>query len=56
LDDSGFADAAFADHDLANAVAQHKAMFFTEKGADRTPIEYGAAVSGRSSRLSFEKD
>ena len=46
LDQAGFAEAAFADRNLANAVARHKAMFFAEKAADRTPIDYTAAVNG----------
>jgi len=46
LDETGFANAAFADRELANAVARHKAMFFAEKAADRTPIDYAAAVNG----------
>ncbi len=46
LDEAGFAEAAFADRELANAVARHKSMFFAEKAADRTPIDYAAAVSG----------
>ena len=46
LDDAGLAAAAFADRALANAVAQHKGMFFVEKAADRSAIDYIAAVSG----------
>lgn len=46
LDEAGFAAAAFADRDLANAVARHKAMFFAEKAADRSQIDYAAAVNG----------
>lgn len=46
LDDAGFAASAFADRDLANTVARHKAMFFAERAADRTPIDYAAAVNG----------
>src|SRR3546814_18882749 len=46
LDEAGLAEAAFADRELANAVARHTSMFFGEKAADRTPIEYGAAVNG----------
>ena len=46
LDEAGLADAAFADRELANAVARHKSMFFAEKAADRTPIDYGAAING----------
>ena len=46
LDEAGLAAAAFADRELANAVARHKAMFFAEKAADRSPIDYVAAVSG----------
>lgn len=46
LDEAGFAAAAFADRDLANAVARHKTMFFAEKAADRSQIDYAAAVNG----------
>ena len=46
LDEAGFAEAAFADRELANAVARHKSMFFAEKAADRSPIDYEAAVNG----------
>jgi hypothetical protein len=46
LDDAGLAEAAFADRELANAVARHKGMFFAEKAADRTAVDYGAAVNG----------
>lgn len=46
LDEAGFAVAAFADRELANAVARHKTMFFAEKAADRSAIDYAAAVNG----------
>lgn len=46
LDEAGFAAAAFADRELAKAVARHKAMFFAEKAADRSLIDYAAAVNG----------
>jgi len=46
LDEAGLADSAIADRELASAVARHKSMFFAEKAADRTPIDYGAAVNG----------
>jgi len=46
LDEAGLAGTAFADRNLANAVAQHKAMFFAEKAADRSPVDYAAAVNG----------
>lgn len=46
LDDAGFAASAFADRALAAAVAHHKSMFFTEKAADRTTIDYKTAVNG----------
>lgn len=46
LDDAGIVTAALADRDLAQAVARHKAMFFAEKAADRSSIDYIAAVSG----------
>jgi hypothetical protein len=38
--------AALADCELAHAVARHKGMFFAEKAADRTPIDYLDAVNG----------
>ena len=46
LDEAGLASSAFADRELANAVARHKTMFFAEKAADRSSIDYAAAVSG----------
>lgn len=46
LDEAGFATAAFADRELANAVASHKTMFFAEKAADRSAIDYTTAVNG----------
>jgi len=46
LDDAGIADKAFADHALGRAVARHKGLFFAERAADRSPIDYTAAVSG----------
>lgn len=46
MDEAGLAEAAFADRELANAVARHKGMFFAEKAADHTPIDYAAAVNG----------
>lgn len=46
LDEAGLAESAFADRELANAVARHKAMFFAEKAADRSPIDYVSAVGG----------
>ncbi|WP_104493659.1 nucleotidyl transferase AbiEii/AbiGii toxin family protein [Paracoccus denitrificans] len=46
LDEAGLAAAAIADRELANAVARHKAMFFAEKAADRSAIDYTAAVNG----------
>ena len=46
LDSSGFVDAAIRDKDLALAVARHKAIFFREKAADGTALNYADAVSG----------
>lgn len=46
LDDIGLSNSAIADRELASAVAKHKSMFFAEKAADRSPIDYQAAVSG----------
>jgi hypothetical protein len=47
LDEHGFADKAIQDRELARAVAQHKGMFFREKDAHGTPIDYLAAIQGR---------
>lgn len=46
LGEVGLAEKAIADRALAGAVARHKAMFFVEKAADRSPIDYVAAVNG----------
>ena len=46
LDDAGFAEKSLADHTLALSVARHKAMFFREKDATGSWIDYEAAVSG----------
>ncbi|MBD8906653.1 nucleotidyl transferase AbiEii/AbiGii toxin family protein [Methylorubrum zatmanii] len=46
LDEAGIAAVAFADRSLAQAVACHKSMFFPEKAADRSTIDYAAAVTG----------
>lgn len=46
LDDAGIAAAAIQDRALATAVARHKTMFFAEKAADATRIDYGTATSG----------
>ena len=46
LDDAGIASRALADHELALAVARHKAMFFRENDSDRQRIDYRSAVSG----------
>lgn len=46
LDEAGLPAAAFADRDLAQAVSRHKGMFFAERAADRSSIDYAVAVSG----------
>ena len=46
LDAAGIVDIAVRDHDLAQAVARHKGMFFAEKAADGRKIDYFAAVNG----------
>ena len=46
LDAAGFADSAIADTALANAVADHKSIFFAEKNLDGELIDYHAAVAG----------
>lgn len=47
LDDSGFAQAAFDDTDLAKEVAGWKTRFFRAKDRAGNPIDYVAAVSGK---------
>ena len=46
LDDTGYAETALADRDLARSVARHKTAFFPEKAADGAQVDYEAAVSG----------
>ena len=46
LDDAGFAERSLRDQALALSVARHKAMFFREKDAGGSWIDYEAAVSG----------
>lgn len=51
LDAAGFAEAAIADKALAQAVADHKSVFFAEKDSSGDVIDYHNAVSGRLRRL-----
>ena len=46
LDDAGFAQKSLTDRTLALSVARHKAMFFREKDAEGSWIDYEAAASG----------
>lgn len=46
LDAAGYAETAMNDEGLARAVAMHKSMFFSEKAADGSKIDYLRAVSG----------
>ena len=46
LDDAGYAGNALADHALALSVARHKSMFFREKDAAGSWVDYEMAVSG----------
>ena len=46
LDEAGLAASALTDRNLANAVAKHKNMFFAEKAADGSAIDYNAVVNG----------
>jgi hypothetical protein len=46
LDDAGIAEVAFADRQLAEAVAEHKSWFFAEKDSDDHVIDYHKAVNG----------
>lgn len=46
LDAAGFVDAAIADNALAQAVANHKSVFFAEKNTQGQVIDYHAAVTG----------
>jgi len=63
LDDAGIADTAFADRNLAEAVAEHKSWFFAEKGADGQVVDYHNAVNGNlklvpegAARAALEED
>lgn len=47
LDRAGIADMAIEDRALAAAVARHKSMFFAEKAADGSRVDYGMATSGQ---------
>lgn len=42
---SGHAQTAIDDLELAHSVAEHKSMFFAEKDVEKNPIDYKAAVS-----------
>ena len=46
LEDAGLVQRALADRETADAVAAHKAMFFREKDASGSWIDYEAAVTG----------
>jgi hypothetical protein len=46
LDIAGFADNAAKDRALAQAVAEHKSIFFAESMPEGAPIDYLAAVTG----------
>lgn len=46
LDAAGIAESALAVRSLANAVAAHKAVFFRERDASGSWVDYEAAVSG----------
>jgi len=46
LDAVGYGEAAIRDRDIANAVANHKAMFFPEKDSEKILIDYERAVDG----------
>jgi hypothetical protein len=46
LDEAGIAASAINDRAHADAVARHKAMFFSEKTADGEKVDYGIATAG----------
>jgi hypothetical protein len=46
LANAGYLEPSLADRKLAEAVAKHKSIFFREKAADGTPVDYEAAVHG----------
>jgi hypothetical protein len=46
LDDHGVVNRALTEQDLAQAVAQHKSIFFRENDADKNLIDYTEAVNG----------
>ena len=54
LDAAGFADAAIADKALAQAVAEHKSVFFAEKNAQGEVIDYHTAVAGGLQLVPFD--
>ena len=47
LDEAGIVEAALADRAVAQAVAEHKSMFFSAKDPDGAIIEYGDAINGK---------
>ena len=55
LDEAGYADRAIGEREIAEAVANHKSLFFREKGADGNLIDYRAAVSGALRLVPTEK-
>ncbi|HZL50457.1 MAG TPA: nucleotidyl transferase AbiEii/AbiGii toxin family protein [Terracidiphilus sp.] len=46
LDESGYAERAIADRNIAQKVAEHKAVFFAERDAAGSTIDYEYAVNG----------
>ena len=46
LDAAGIADLAISDKDIAQAVADHKSIFFAEKDASGKAVDYHAAIAG----------
>lgn len=47
LGETGHAARAIADIEVAQAVARHKTIFFSEKDAEGQPVDYEAAIAGQ---------
>ena len=55
LDDRGYAERALSRRDIALSVARHKSVFFREKDAEGSWIDYVAAVSGKLQLIPYGK-
>ena len=51
----GYAESALSRRDIALSVARHKSVFFREKDAEGSWIDYVAAVSGKLQLIPYGK-